>query len=186
MSTASIAARYAKSIIDLAAEQGVLERVVNDVQQLDAALQNRDLFLMVKSPIIQADKKLKVFEALFSDHFHQLSSSFFGIIIRKGREPMLPEIVKEVVRQYKKLKNITTASLTTAVDVTDKTLEEVKKAVKASENTSGEVELVTKVDPDILGGFILEIEGHVYDASVREKLGALKQEILDNSYIKSL
>lgn len=186
MSSSSIAARYAKSIIDLAKEQQVLEKVMDDVAAFETALKNRDLFLMIKSPIIKADKKQKVFEALFDQQFHELTNAFLGIIIRKGREPLLPEIVKEVISQYKKLKNITTAALTTAVEVSPETLDSVKTALKSSDRITGEVELATHLDPSILGGFILELEGHVYDASVRDKLSSLKQEILDNSYIKSL
>ncbi len=186
MSTASIAARYAKSIIEMAVEKGALENLIEDVKDFSGALKNRDLELLVRSPIIQSEKKLKIFKALFGSRYHELTNAFFGIVIRKGREPLLPEIVAEVQKQYKKLKNITTVYLTTAVKVSSETIDKIKAELKVLGEASGEIEIHTKVDPGVLGGFILEIEGRVYNASVKEKLAALKQEILDNSYIKSL
>lgn len=186
MSVIRIASRYAKSIIELAQEQNKLERIVDDMNLFNTALENRDLQLMIKSPIISADKKQKVFTALFSDKVDTLTNEFFKIVIKKGREGYLPEIAKDFIKQYKTLKNITTAEVTTATPVDQDQLDKIKSEIVKLNLATGAVEFITKVDPELVGGFVLEINGQAYDASVKTKLANLKKEILDNTYIKSL
>ena len=60
-----VAGRYAKSLIDLASERGNLQSVVGDMEHLNEAMKNRDLYLMLKSPIINSDKKESIMELRF-------------------------------------------------------------------------------------------------------------------------
>jgi ATP synthase, F1 delta subunit len=186
MSGIRIAARYAKSLLDLANEQGKLDRTVDDIKLFLDAVDHRDLYLMIKSPIINLDKKRSVFKALFENKVDELTASFFDIVIKKGREAYLPEISKEYLNQYKKLKNITSAHVTTAEAMDDAQMAKIKAEMKRLGLATGEVELTTKIDPEIIGGFVLQVEDRLYDASVKSKLTKLKKEVLDNSYIKSL
>jgi len=186
MSGIRIASRYAKSLIDLAKEQGKLDQTVDDIKLFQDAVSNRDLYLMIKSPIINGDKKRSVFKALFDGKINELTSSFFDIIIRKNRESALPEICDAFMEQYKTLKNITTATITTASQIDDAQLAKMKAEIINLGLASGTIELEKKVDPEIIGGFILEVQDKLYDASVKSKLANVKKEILDNTYIKSL
>ena len=80
MSVSRIAGRYAKSLLDLAQEQGKLDTILQDVQSFKEATTNRDLFLMLKSPIINTDKKRNVVKAIFGDRMDQLTNAFVDII----------------------------------------------------------------------------------------------------------
>lgn len=186
MSAGRIASRYAKSLLELAQDQGKLDRILQDIQGFQTALENRDLFLLIKSPIIKADKKLKVFKALFEGKLDPLTAAFFDIIIKKGREKFLPEISASFEDQYRKVNNITKAEVTTATPLTDTLLEEIKLGLTKFGADPSKVELDVTVNPDILGGFVLEVEDRLYDASVKSKLAKMKKELLDNTYIKSL
>ena len=186
MSTGRIASRYAKSLIELAQDQGKLDRVMEDMKGFQEALGSRDLYMLIKSPIIKGDKKLSIFKAIFEGKIDELTAAFFNIIIRKGRERFLPEIGSAFEDQYRKINNITKAQVTTATAMNDAQLEEVKRNLSVVGADQGKVELEVVVDPDIIGGFVLEVEDKLYDASVKNKLAKLKKEILDNSYIKSL
>lgn len=186
MSGIRIAARYAKSILDLAVEQGKLDRVVQDMKLVQEALEHRDLYLMVKSPIINGDKKRSVFKALFDDKVDPLTSSFFDIITKKSREGSLPDICSAFIDQYRKHEGITSAIITTAADIDEDQLAKIKSQMIELGLATGKVEITKKVDPEIIGGFILEVQDQLYDASVKSKLANMKKNILDNSYIKSL
>lgn len=186
MSSIRIASRYAKSLLDLAIEQGKLEKTVDDIKLFQDAISNKDLLLMVKSPIINGDKKRSVFKAIFDGKIDELTSAFFDIIIKKSRESALPEICQAFLRQYKTHKNITTASVTTAAEIDAAQLAEIKTKVATLGLADGTVELEKKIDPSIIGGFILEVDDKLYDASVKSRLAKVKKEILDNTYIKSL
>ena len=86
MSSIRIATRYAKSLIELAASQGKLEAVHNDVLMLKNAVKNRDLELMLKSPVIQNDKKIAALNALFNGKVDSLTMSYLTLLVTKNRE----------------------------------------------------------------------------------------------------
>ena len=67
MSVQRIASRYAKSLIELAEDQGKLERTLEDVHAFHKATENRDFYLFIKSPVVSAAKKLKILDVLFKD-----------------------------------------------------------------------------------------------------------------------
>ena len=183
MSVSRIAGRYAKSLLDLAQEQGKLDTILQDVKSFKEATTNRELFLMLKSPIINTDKKRNVVKAIFGDRMDQLTNAFVDIIMTKGREEFLPEICDEFVNQYRGLKNITSATVTSAVELNDATLTKIKnKIMTEMSNGAGEVEVVTKVDPSLIGGFVIEVGDKLYDASVAHKLGKLRKEFAGNDY----
>ncbi len=186
MSVQRIAGRYAKSLIDLAVEKDTLDDVLHDVKIFQETLRNKDFFNLIKSPVISADKKRNVFKALFQDRIGGLSFIFVDIIIKKGRESILSEITQEFIAQYRSLKKITSARLITAVPATEELLAQVKSTIKGQGLATNEIELMTRIDKNIIGGFILEIEDSVYDASIKTKLAKVRKGILDNTQINSI
>lgn len=185
MSGERVAVRYAKSLIDLGAEQNLIEDFHKDMTSLKEALKNRDLQLLVKSPIIKADKKMAIFKELFGSSFNKVTMSFIDIVTKKGREVILPEVTNAFLDQYQKMKNVTGVKLTTASKLNDGALEEIKKALLSSDATDKNVEIETEVNPDLIGGFVLQMGDKLYDASVAYKLDQIKRKFTDNKYIKS-
>jgi len=178
-----VAKRYAKSLIDLSREQGVIDTVNQDMSLLVSVCEsNHDLALLLANPIIHADKKLAVLNSVFGSRMSKLSLSFFEIITRKGREAHLPAIAKEFVQQYKTLKGVATAIVTTAAGLDDQLRKQVYQLVKDS--MKSEVELVEKVDDKLIGGFVLRIGDKQYDASVAAALRKLTREFSVNPYIR--
>jgi F-type H+-transporting ATPase subunit delta len=114
-----------------------------------------------------------------------MTSAFFKIILTKGREAYLPDIADEFVNQYKDIKHISTVRLTTAVPLGAETISRLKQKLVASSATEDHVELVTKVDPDILGGFVIEFDDKLYDSSVTHKMELLRKEFAKNLFVKS-
>ncbi len=177
MSVAKIAGRYAKSLIDLAQEQGKLETVIGDMNAFKEATGNKDLHMMLKSPIINTTKKRNILTAIFGESFDEMTMAFVNIVLTKGREEALPEICEEFISQYRKIKNITSATVTSAAALNDETLNKIKNKIRSEMNQNGgEVEIETKVDPSLLGGFVIEIGDKLYDASVATRLKKLRKE----------
>jgi F-type H+-transporting ATPase subunit delta len=186
MSVIRIASRYAKSLIDLAQEQGKLERVLEDVQAFQEASKQRDFYLLLKSPIVNPGKKGSILKEIFEGKFDELSMAFINIVLRKGREGYLTDIANEFVNQYKSLKHISTVKLTTASPVSDAALEAIKKQLQGSVRTEANIEIETAVDPDLIGGFVIEFDDKLYDASVAYKLNQLKKQFSGNQYVKEM
>lgn len=186
MSVARIASRYAKSLIDLAIEGNKLDRVLEDVHSFKEVLKHRDFHLLMKNPVVNNSKKKQIVNQLFEGKYDELTMAFLNILISKNRESYLPEIADEFILQYRKIQHISKVILTTANPVSDATLKTIQEKLVKCEVTDDNVEIISKVDPDLVGGFILEFDDKIYDASVKHKLDQLKKEFAENLYISQI
>lgn len=177
-----IASRYAKSLIDLAIEQNKLEKILEDITGFLEAAKNKDLLLLLKSPLVKPDKKEKVMGALFKGKIDPLTYSFFEIIIRKGREPLLPDIAEEFVRQYREIRGISIVQVVSAEPLSQDTIESIRKKLLESGLTRGNIQFTTSVDKSLIGGFVISFEDKLYDASIRHQLDELKKQFSGNEY----
>jgi F-type H+-transporting ATPase subunit delta len=186
MQNPRLAGRYAKSLLDLAVEQNQLETTLMDVQLIDAVShQSREFANMLRSPIINADKKQAIIEAVLGNRLGPLTKAFVTLLVSKGRESNLPEIGKAFMTQYKAMKNIRTVRLTTAAPLSDSVKETIRARALASLQGST-VEIEEKVDPELIGGFVLEMEDKLFDASIRRDLNDVKAQFLQNIYISQI
>ena len=178
------ASRYVKSLLSLAIEQKALDNVHNDMLFFSKTVdENKNFALMLRNPVIPHDKKAAILSALFKGKVHSLTMSFFDIITRKNREPLLPAIAKEFHNQYNEYKGISKAIVTSAVPLDDKLRSDFTTLVKKYRDKN-EVELIEKVDPSMIGGFVLKVGDRQIDASIQNKLKALKVKFSQNPYIK--
>jgi len=186
MSTYRIAVRYAKSLHDLAIEQNKLERVMEDVKAFNGLLENRDFLLFIKSPVIQHKRKSELMEKMLADKFDALTMAFLRILFHKGREKYMAEVAREFLTLYKKNKGISTVKLTTASPWSDVAVKALEAKLKALGITGDLIEFHSKVDADIVGGFILEVDDLVYDAALSHKLDTLRREFVHNPYVSQI
>ena len=186
MSVQRIASRYAKSLVDLAVEQQKLERVTEDVRSFKELVENRDFYLLLKSPVVPASKKTTIVDLLLKDKYDALTMAFLRILIAKGREAYLPEIAVEFIELYKKYNRISTVKLTTASPVGASVVDEIRQVLVSSSLTKDNIDLELAVDPDIIGGFVLAFDDKIYDASIAEKLEKLRRGFVENAYISQI
>lgn len=178
-----LATRYAKALIDLAIEKGQLETVFADMKWLQAVCKsNRDFVNLLRSPIIKADVKKKIVEAVTIGQIGELTAAFNKLIITKGRESNLPEISKAFIEAYKEKKNIHTIVLTTATPVNTATKDAIVEQIKMSAGYEN-IELEEKVNPDLIGGFVLEIGDKLVDASIAYDLRTIAKQFESNDFI---
>ncbi len=178
MSELRISSRYAKSLFDLAIEQNVLEAVHDDMKLFAVTSEaNPSLGNVLKSPIIDGDKKMAVLNGIFSKHFNALTGIFLNTLIKKRRENYLLGIAQEFMSFYKEKKNIVIAKVTTATMISD----EARKQIKANleKQTGKTIELETKVDPSIIGGIKIQVGDKLFDDSVARQLNNLKLHLLN-------
>jgi F-type H+-transporting ATPase subunit delta len=165
----------------LAVEKGQLEKVYADMKYVQSVCEhNKDFINFLNSPIINADKKLTVIKEIFGGSVSEISQNFLSILARKRREMYIPEIAKSFSAQYKEHKNILTAVITSADGIDDTVRKKVLELVK--QTTNGEVELVEKINKDLIGGFILRIGDKQVDSSVSRKLSELRKTFTENPF----
>ena len=178
-----LAARYAKSVLDLAIEKGQLDAVYNDMLFLQAAFRSsKELVVLLKSPIIKADKKDKIMDAITAGKISVITATFNKLLLRKNRELYLPEIVTAFIDQYKVNKGIHTVKLTTAMPVSEELKQSILEKVRTGKHLQ-QVELNTVVDETLIGGFILEIGDQLVDDSIAFELNNIKKQFQNNDFI---
>jgi len=184
MAESRVASRYVKSLLGLAVEKGVLDKVHQDMNLFSKVCdENRQFLLMLRNPIIKHDKKRDILEKTFKGKVNDLTLAIFEIITRKNREPLLPAIANEFHQAYNDFKGIGGATIATAIPLDGKLREEIEKIVKKLSDKK-QVEIKEKVDADMIGGFVLNIGDRQIDASIKNKLKALKVKFSQNPYIK--
>jgi F-type H+-transporting ATPase subunit delta len=185
MSVASrIADRYAKSLFDLALERNAVEEVNNSMTLFLEVAKNDEFKAVLRSPIIAHDKKEKILRAVFGDKLDKISDAFIHLIADKGREAYLVDIAKSYRATYNKYMHISTVKVVTAADYSQAAIDQIIAKLKAAgqieENTIVEV----KVDPELVGGFVLRFDDKLYDASVAHQLDLLERRFSENVYMK--
>lgn len=186
MADQRVAARYAKSLLDLGQEQGTLDAVKQDMDLLGQVVaDSRELRLLLRNPIVKHDKKLAILTALFKGKVSDMTMKFFTILTSKNREATLEYIAPEFQLQYNLLRGIQTAEVTSATPLTAIARLEVKRLV-AQQTGHSEVILSEKVDPELIGGFVLRIGDQQIDDSIRTNLRKLRTSLQENSYVNSL
>ncbi len=186
MTNPRLAVRYAKSLLDLAQEQGKLEEVFSDMKLLDNICKtNREFANVLKSPIIKEDKKNQIITSVTEGRINSLTASFIKLLGTKSRESNLPEIISAFIQQYNEAKGIHKVKLTTAIEISAEMKNAFINRIKTSEGIKN-IELQTVVDEDIVGGFILEMEGKLADGSIRRDLNDVQKQFMNNDYIQKL
>jgi F-type H+-transporting ATPase subunit delta len=186
MSNARLASRYAKSLIDLATEQNQLETIYADMKYIHAVcIANQDFVNVLRSPIINAGQKNSIIDAVTKSNVSSLTNSFTVLLVKKGREAVLPEMATAFIEQYNAIKGIHQVTLTTAVQVSDDLKKSIEEKVKSAHQFAS-VELTTKTDEAIIGGFVLEFNNNIVDASIARDLRDIKKQFLNNEFISKI
>ncbi|RYZ21511.1 MAG: ATP synthase F1 subunit delta [Chitinophagaceae bacterium] len=178
-----LAGRYAKSLLDLAVERGQLETVYADMQYLGALIKSsRDLAVMLKSPVVSSDKKQAVINAITAGNIGELTLAFTRLLVAKHREGELVEIIPAFLSQYRAHKGIHTVKLTTATPVSDAVKDRILAQVRSASSID-KIELETSVNPDIIGGFVLQTGDQLVDASIAYELQEIGRQFDKNDFI---
>ena len=186
MNNPRLAGRYAKSLIDLATELNQVDVIYADMKFIQRICKsNPDFVALLRSPIIKPSTKEKIIESITTDRVNLTTASFIRLLVRKGRETNLPEIATAYVEQFNKVRNIYQLKITTAAPISDELKNSIVSKVKSSTKYQN-IEIETVVREELIGGFILEMEGTLIDTSILRDLKDIKKQFMDNEYIHKL
>jgi len=175
MSELTVGARYAKSLIDLAQEQNILEQVKGDMDLfINVVKGNHELYTVLRNPIISHDKKVKILEAIFGEKVSKAAIAFFKIMITKSRGEVLFYTAQEFINQYNIKNNIIKAVVTSATPLSAVNQKQLTDLVQAE--IGGNIILENKVNPDLIGGFVLTVGDRQIDTSIANSLKKLRTE----------
>jgi F-type H+-transporting ATPase subunit delta len=166
---------YARALFEAAKEHGRLARVREELGDFVASVAEvPELRNLLRNPQLDPRARRAALEELLRDG-DELVRNFLLIAAEKGRAGQIEEIQREFERLVAAEERRLRVELTTAYELSD---EEARGIVRQIEDASGrEVEATRKVDPDLIGGLVLQAGSLRLDASVRGRLNRLRQEL---------
>lgn len=177
-----IASSYAKALLQLAAEQDILERIQTDMHLLHKQFAEKQILLhALCNPTVTHDKKLALLQDVFEQKVHPIVLKLFVLVAQRHREALLPVIAQEFLTQYDQRKGITKARVTTTFPLSEQLIAQFKQAIQQIVPCE-EVLLDHHLDPALIGGYVLRVEDKQLDQSLRSKLNNLKKHYMTGGY----
>jgi len=169
-----ISDRYASALYDLATENKVVDFVLENLNSLKSIMnENKELQLVVKSPLILSSDKLEIILKLMSEkNFNKLSITFLKVISKNKRFSSLPSIILQFININAQKRGDILANVTSADDLTDHQQEDIKGQLRTI--LGEKLSLNFNVDKNIIGGLIVKVGSKMIDTSLANKINKLK------------
>ena len=168
-----IAVRYAKALLELAADNNKVDQIAADMKYLlKVNTEAPDFQILLQSPVVNSDKKITIFSELFHS-FDKISMMFIELITKKRRENLLAEIADAFESLVNEKKGIVPVTIISATALHENTKKEIVNKIKSS--TKGELLITEVIDASLIGGFIVKMNDKQIDASIASQFNNLKQ-----------
>jgi F-type H+-transporting ATPase subunit delta len=166
---------YANALFESAKEQGKLEAVRTELAEfLQAMEQVPQLRALLESPEVDTNERVDALRSILAD-VDESVRNFLLLVAEKGRAHELPAIVREFEALVAREEGILDVELTTAVELSD---DEASRILARIEGVSDRrLRATRKVDPNLIGGFVLQAGSHRVDASIRSRLQTLRRQL---------
>ena len=168
-----ISVRYARALLKSALDANIDVQVYQEMQLMaNSYVEVPELRHTIDNPMLAKDKKeMLLVTAIGGEGASPLSKAFVALVLKEDRESMIQFMANSYVTLYRQHKNIIRGKLTTAVAVSPATEQKMRQMVESK--AKGTVEFETEVNPDIIGGFVLEYDTYRMDASVKSQLNSI-------------
>jgi F-type H+-transporting ATPase subunit delta len=170
---------YARALYEAAKEKGRVDAVREELEDfVETQREVPELRELLRNPQLDHRLKASALEELLGGD-DELVRNFLLLLAEKNRAGEIEEIARDFERLVAEAEGILDAELTTAVDLSD---EEAREVIEQIEKASGrKVEATRSVDPDLIGGLVIQVGSLRLDASVRGRLNRLRQELAQRS-----
>ena len=174
-----ISSRYAKALLKLTTETGE-EKVVyhSMVSLIESYQQMPTLRNTLENPVLSNEKKLELLYLAAGGSKSISLKQFFLLVLKNYRIAIIQFIAISFIDSYRKQQHLIHSQLTVPAQIDSATISRLKAMVK--EKTHNEVEFVVKVDPSIIGGFIMEYDTYSFDSSIKGRLYNIRKKMLSN------
>ena len=175
-----IRVRYAKAFFQTAKEKKLMAELKSDMENILEICNNSPEFIgLLSSPVVKTKQKSDLINRIFKSQVNDLTLNFLNLITENKREAEIPGICRNFLDLTRKDQNIKTATLITADEVNNNTVEKIRQIIE--KETGAGIELTTRVNPELIGGMILRVDDKQYDASVATQLKKIRQQLLEQN-----
>ena len=170
-----ISVRYARALLKAGIEAKEADKVYADMQTLAHSYSTTPaLRVTIDNPMLSKKQKESLLLTAAGGTC-DLTKRFVALVLKEGRESIMQFIANSFVTLYRKHNNLIGAKLTTACTIDSVTEQKMRQLVEG--RTNGTVEFQTEVNPNIIGGFVLEYDTYRMDASVKKQLNAILSQL---------
>ena len=170
-----IAEVYARALFEAASEDGVLDRVHDELGQfVDALDEDRNLQVFLFSPYFSSEEKKQGVRRIVTDADERLLN-FLELLAERHRMPVLFRIRRIFDDLWAEENKLLSVTVTSATELDQSLVDDIGKRIE--EQTGRQVELSSSVDPDVLGGLRVRVGNMVLDATVRNRLEQLRKQV---------
>lgn len=174
-----VAARYAKSLLDLALEQKHDDRVYQEMNEIRKGIQeSKELTALLNNPVVSASDKSRVAMAIFKD-FSDITKKFINLVISKKREDDLSVMAEEYILRHDELKGVAKATVRSAIPLNNDAMDRVRKYLKGAVQKEN-IELENVIDKGVIGGMVIRFEDRLLDLSVAKELKEIRKQLIYN------
>jgi len=178
MSNFRAAERYATAALSVSEEMKTVDEVSSDFGFIETMLRDvADFRLFLKSPVVNKETKARILAQLLRGKVSLFTEKFILLLSSKGREGLLPEIIRQFYDLRDKQRGIIHVVTRTAVKFSDDQHRTLVRQIEAATKKQARIDYV--IDPTLKGGFIVQHADTVWDASVRHQLNILRQRIAE-------
>jgi len=177
-----VISRYALALVKYSKETGNAPVVCSEAEVLIEALHSMDeLSRMVRASddVVSAFDKKKLLQSALGNTMSGELSRFLTLLNRNGRMDLVEEILRDFVDQYRKSIGQRKVQLIVAAEPSDSIVRRVQALIKEKTGDDALVEVI--VDPEIIGGFVLDFDDYLMDASVRRSLDKIKEQFIEQN-----
>ena len=170
-----IAAVYAKALFEVAKERGILDEIREQLREFAKALNdNPDMRFFFFSPYFSADEKKEGLHAAL-ENADEVFMNFLETLIERSRMPVIFRIRDRYEKLWDEEQHVLPVQITSAVELEEGMVETIGQRIR--EQTGQNVEMSSRVDPDIIGGIVLRVGNSILDASIRNRLNQLRRQV---------
>ena len=171
-----VAKRYAKALFGLALDNDELENTESDLKQIEAVITgNPDLEKLLRNPLVSDQDKFNVLDEIFRNKLQTTSVHFLNLLADKKRIAFLSEVIEAFEQMMLEYTNTVNAELISAVELSEEQIGKIQKNIE--DLTGKKLHVDKKIDPHIIGGFVVKVEDIIIDNSMRNQLGKLRESL---------
>ena len=172
-----VAKTYGDALYDLAAEENISTELMEEVAVMAQALkENAEFVTLLSTPALKKEERLSVLDQSFGGKVHVHVLNFMKILVENGTIAEFPGCADEFRQRYNKDNNIEEVCAVTAIPLSEELAAKLKAKLEGM--TGKTVILSNKVDPSVLGGVRLEMQGTQLEGSVQNNLETLRRSLL--------
>ncbi len=170
--------RYARALFELAISENSLDQMEQEAKlMLEAFKCDNEFVSVITHPQVTFSEKISLIESIFKGNVSDDLIGLFYVMFKKNREAQALSVLEQFLKNVMEHKRIVIAEIFSAIELTENQIRQISE--KLSKNLNKTVEAVVNVDPTLIGGLRILVDGHIIDNSIKAQLEAMKKSLLE-------